>query len=134
MIYKEKEPISSINIIPFVDIILVVLITFMIATPYVIKHGIPLNLPKAGSGSKVSPSSFHVTLNKKGLLFLNGKKTSEQELLKKAKKQLKKDPMVQAVISADKDIPHGAVVKMIDLIRSTGILRFAITTDKKINQ
>lgn len=132
MINKEKELICSINIVPFVDIILVVLITFMVATPYVIKHGIPLNLPKASGGAKISKSPFHVMLDKKGTLSLNGKKVSEEELMKKAKTLSKKNPLLQAVISADKDIPHGKVVRIIDFIRSSGILKFAITTDKTI--
>jgi biopolymer transport protein ExbD len=55
----DDEPISQINVTPFVDIILVVLIIFMVTTPIIMKPSINVNLPKAASGEQTSPSLHH---------------------------------------------------------------------------
>jgi len=127
----SDEPISDINIVPFVDIILVVLIIFMVTTPIIMKPSINVNLPKAGSGDETTPSEFSVTIEADGKVFLNGKPTDEMSLTKFAQDSVAKKPDVQAIIAADKDVLHGRVVGIIDAIKSGGVKRFAITIDKK---
>ena len=127
----EYAPISGINIVPFVDIILVVLIVFMVVAPFVTKPSIPVNLPTAKSGSKTPFSPFNIVIDPQGKIFLNGKNVSDEEVSQEAKISLKSDERTQAIISADKNVPHGRVVKIIDLIKSAGIKKFAITIEKK---
>lgn len=127
----NEEPISEINIVPFVDIILVVLIIFMITTPFIVKPSFNINLPKAASGDDTTPSQLNLTLTSKGELLLNGKPTSEAEISSFAKTTVTNRPDTQAIISADKEVPHGSVVGIIDLIKSAGITKFAITIDRK---
>lgn len=127
----NDEPISAINIVPFVDIILVVLIIFMITTPFIVKPSFNINLPKAASGDKTTPSQMNITLTAAGGLMLNGKNASEDEISAFAKEILQTRPETQAVIAADKDVPHGRVVGVIDVIKTAGITKFAITLDKK---
>ena len=73
----NDEPISEINIVPFVDIILVVLIIFMVTTPFIMKPSINVNLPKAGSGEDTTPSELTITIATDGRLLLNGKPSDE---------------------------------------------------------
>lgn len=127
----NDEPIADINIVPFVDIILVVLIIFMVATPLIMRKSIQVNLPKAGAGDDTAPSELSISLSQDGSLFLNGKPTDEPAISAYAKDLAAKRPDVQAIISADRSVPHGQVVGIIDAVKSGGVKRFAITIDKK---
>lgn len=127
----DDAPIAEINIVPFVDIILVVLIIFMVTTPFIMKPSININLPKAASGDETVPSQLNFSIAPSGEVFLNGKAITEEEISTQATESLTKNPTIQAIISADKDVPHGKVIKVIDLVKSAGITKFAITIDKK---
>lgn len=127
----NDEPISEINIVPFVDIILVVLIIFMITTPFIVKPSFNINLPKAASGDETTPSQLNITLTSDGGTMLNGKASSNEEITKFAAETLITRPDTQAIIAADKDVPHGRVVGVIDVVKSAGIRKFAITIDRK---
>lgn len=127
----EDAPIAEINIVPFVDIILVVLIIFMVTTPFIIKPSININLPKAASGSDTAPSQLNIAIGNSGETLLNGKPTSDEALSEFAKTSLAENPQVQAIISADKDVAHGRVITVIDIVKSAGISKFAISIDKK---
>ena len=127
---NTDEPIADINIVPFVDIILVVLIIFMVTAPVLLKPSINVNLPKAGSGDNTSPSELTVTINASGAISLNGKPSDEAGISSFSKDLAGKNPDVQAIISADKDVTHGRVVSVIDAIKSAGVKKFAITIEK----
>jgi len=128
--FDDDEPISEINIVPFVDIILVVLIIFMVTTPFIMKPSIPIKLPQAGSGDKTTPSQFEISLQTNGEVQLNGKKVSLKQLKNLAVAFLKTNPTGQAILSADRDVPHGDVVTLMDTIKSSGIQRIGISIDQ----
>lgn len=128
---NDDEPISEINIVPFVDIILVVLIIFMVTTPLIMKPSINVQLPKAASGSETAPSQLLISLTSEGALSLNGKASSIEGIKAYAQDIIIKNPKIQAIISADKSASHGDVVSVIDAIKTSGINKFAITIDKK---
>jgi biopolymer transport protein ExbD len=128
---SDDDPIADINIVPFVDIILVVLIIFMITTPFIVKPSININLPKAASGEDTTPSQLTITIAADGKALLNGKDSTDDEITAFAKTSVAAKPEMQAIISADKDVPHGRVITIIDLVKSAGIVKFAITIDKK---
>ena len=127
----DDQPIAEINIVPFVDIILVVLIIFMITTPIIVKPSININLPKAASGEDTAPSQLTITVTADGHALLNGKEATDEEITNFSKDAVAKKPEMQAIISADKDVSHGRVMTLIDLVKSAGITKFAITIDKK---
>lgn len=127
----NEEPISEINIVPFVDIILVVLIIFMVTTPFIMKPSINVNLPKAGSGDESTPSELAIAITSDGVVSLNGKLSDEASITAFSKDMATKKPEVQAIISADKEVPHGRVVAIIDAVKSGGVKKFAITIDRK---
>jgi biopolymer transport protein ExbD len=127
----SDEPIAEINIVPFVDIILVVLIIFMITTPFIVKPSININLPKAASGEETVPSEITVSITADGTSLLNGQPANDEQITAFAIESMGKRPDTQAIISADKDVPHGRVIGILDLIKSAGITKFAITIDKK---
>lgn len=130
----DEEPISDINIVPFVDIVLVVLIIFMVTTPYLMKHKIKINLPKSSSGEKSGSSSkdlFRVAVSKEGVISLNGRVASLSEVTLEGRRFYKKNPKVQATLAADKDTGHGKVIQLIDALKKAGIYNFNISVSKK---
>lgn len=127
----DNEAIAEINVVPLVDIILVVLIIFMVTAPMFIKPTINVNLPKAASGDQTAPSKLNIALTPDGRINLNGTFVDEETVKQKALDEVAKNPEVQAIISADKDVPHGRVVGVLDIVKSSGVKKFAISIDKK---
>ncbi len=128
---SDNADISEINVVPLVDIILVVLIIFMLTAPMIMKPSIKVNLPKAASGDQTTQTLLNVTIAANGTLTLNGKTADRTAISAGAALALQKNPDVQAVIAADKDVPHGTVVEILDLIKTVGVKKFAISIDKK---
>jgi biopolymer transport protein ExbD len=128
---QDSADISEINVVPLVDIILVVLIIFMLTAPMIMKPSIKVNLPKAASGEQTVQTQLNVTIAANGSLTLNGKPADQAAISAESAEALQKNPDVQAVIAADKDVPHGTVIQILDLIKSVGVKKFAISIDKK---
>ena len=126
-----EESISDINVVPLVDIILVVLIIFMVTAPMFMKPTINVNLPKASSGEKTQPSQLSISLTADGKIFLNGAMSDLESVAKKAAEALAKSPDTQAIIAGDKEVPYGQVVAVMDVVKGAGIKKFAISIDKK---
>ncbi len=124
---SDDEPISEINIVPFVDIILVVLIIFMVTTPFIMKPSLPVNLPQGSSGEKTKPSPFQVLVSKDGQIALNGKIMNIEELKIASRTFSQENPTGKAILSADQDTPHGDVMKVLDEIKLGGIRSFGIS-------
>jgi biopolymer transport protein ExbD len=127
----DNEAIADINVVPLVDIILVVLIIFMVTAPMFIKPTINVNLPKAASGDQTAPSKLNIALTAEGRINLNGAFVDEAAVKQKAMDEVAKNADVQAIISADKDVPHGKVIGLLDIVKTAGVKKFAISIDKK---
>ena len=121
--------ITDINVTPLVDIVLVLLIIFMVTTTYIVNPSIKVDLPKAATGSDQVKTTLGLTLTKDGSLYLNGDKTDDGGLQRYIATELPKNPDLQAVIAADKVVPHGSVVHVIDLVKRAGIRKFAINVE-----
>ncbi len=128
---QNDEIISEINIVPMVDVILVVLIIFMVTAPMIMKPSINVNLPKAASGEATTPSKLNITIGSDGRLNLDGEAVEDAQVQAKAQAEVATNPEIQAIISADKDVPHGRVVSVLDIVKSAGVKKFAISIDKK---
>lgn len=128
---NSDDLIAEINIVPFVDIILVILIIFMVTAPVILKPSINVNLPQAGSGENTTPSELTIAIQANGEVSLNGAPATEEAIQNYAKELSVSSPDTQAIISADRDVPHGRVITIIDAVKSGGVKKFAITIDKK---
>ena len=129
----EEEPIVDINITPFVDIVLVVLIIFMVTATYIVKQSIKINLPEAATGESTEDSSLAITIDADRRLLLNGEETTE-DALRTAIRREKKDAeerkaTLVCLIGADHGVSHGEVVHIIDLVKQEGVAKFAINID-----
>ena len=125
----DDEPMTEINILPLVDIILVVLIIFMVTTSYIVSPSIKVNLPDAATGDATAPSSLGITIAADGSLALDGLPTTEPALRAAVKAAKAKDPDVVCLIAGDAESRHGDVTHIIDLVKQEGVAKFAINID-----
>ncbi len=122
--------IVDINVTPLVDITLVLLIIFMVTASYIVSPAIKVDLPKAASGTEQTKTTLALTLTKDGRLFLNGQPSSDDAVVRHIGAELPKNPELQAIIAADKAVPHGDVIHVIDMVKRAGVHRFAISIDQ----
>ncbi len=127
----DEELISSINVTPFVDVTLVLLVIFMVTAPVLAKDILNLRLPKTETGDGKAMSTLGVGVNRQGRILLNGSEVSGEALKSAVAKALASDPQTQAIIAADTTTEYGNVVRAIDLIKSAGLSRFAIQVERK---
>lgn len=127
---QDDDVISEINITPFVDIILVVLIIFMVTATTIVQSSIKVNLPEAASGEATESTSLGLTLLSDGSLLLDGEKTDAAGVKARIKEAQAAGDEVVCLIAADKDVAHGRVVWLMDLVKSNGVAKFAINIDK----
>ena len=128
---NEDTDISDINITPFVDVVLVLLVIFMITAPALMKDIIDLKLPKTETSDGKIMQTLGVAINRDGNILLNGQITDDAGLVAATKESLAINPQTQAIISADVDVVYGRVVKVIDLLKSVGLDKFAIQIEKQ---
>ena len=117
--YRKNEIMSGINITPFTDIILVLLIIFMIAAPGLLNTGLDIQLPGSSRSSKYSSEKILVGMDADGGIYLNGKQIPKNDLKVKIS-ELLKDRDIDVVLNADVSSKHGGVVETLDLIKETG--------------
>ena len=127
----DDDLISEINVTPLVDVVLVLLIIFMVTATYIVRASIAVDLPRAAHGGEATGTILAVVLTRDGQVFLDGVARTEGELVERTRTAVAKDADTRAVISADKGALHGAVVRVIDLVRGAGVTRFAIHVEKE---
>ena len=123
---ENNALISEINVTPFVDVVLVLLVIFMITAPALLKDTIGIHLPKATPSDTRPLNTLGIAVTRQGQILLNGQTASPESLKAEVAHSLGADPETQALISADSEARHGDVVRAIDLIQSAGLHRFAL--------
>jgi biopolymer transport protein ExbD len=128
---EDDGPLASINIIPFVDIVLVLLVIFMLTSATIVRASLKVELPKAASGGGKVESTINLLYNREGELFLNGDKlASIGAAAARIRAESRQNPKVQAVISADRGVQYGRVVEIIDVVKQNGVGAFALDIER----
>jgi len=127
----DEGLVTEINVTPLVDIMLCLLVIFMVTTTYVVADSIKVDLPNAASGDTTTPSTLAVLINKEGKLFLNGLEITEPELRTRVKEEVAKSKDTQAIIGADKTLPYGTVMHLVDVVKLDGITKFALNIESQ---
>jgi len=123
---RGKKALSEINVIPYVDVMLVLLVIFMVTAP-LLQHGIDVNLPQA-SGREMSPAErIIITIEKDGRIYVDRTAVSMDTL----KSSLLGRSPREVFLRADKDVPYGVVVEVMGELREIGIERLGMVTELK---
>jgi biopolymer transport protein TolR len=127
----DDEMISGVNVTPLVDITLVLLIIFMVTTSYIVRQAIQVDLPRAANAGEATGTTLAVVLTEDEQIYVDGAKRTERELRDRIRGAVAKHKDARVIISADKRALHGAVVRVLDLVRGEGVSRFAINIEKE---
>jgi len=126
---KQVEE-AEIIVIPMIDVMMFLLFFFMVSSlAMVVQSGLPVNLPKASTGSQHSTQNITITIMRDNRIFLNTAVVTLDQL-KDRLKALNVTDQNLVIINADKMVTHGLVVGAMDEARKAGVTRFAIATDK----
>ena len=121
----EDDEITGINVTPLVDIVLVLLIIFMVTAKLIVSKSVPLDLPKAASGSDIQ-TVFSVVLSADGITQVDGKTLpNDDAIFPLAKAAREKNPELRAVIKADNAVAHGRVIHVLDLLKQAQVGKIA---------
>ena len=124
----DDGAITGINVTPFVDIALVLLIIFMVTAKYIVTpQAIPVDLPRASTSNAVSVA-VAVSIDASGAIFADARPVTEEQLITTMRDRHRENAEVRAIIAADARVPHGRVVHVIDLVRRASVTKFAIQT------
>ena len=126
----EEAVLSDINVTPFVDICLVLLIILMVTSTTIVKASLPVELPKAASGGATVESTLNLVITKDGEILLDGAPITEEMLVARVKSEKAANPKLQAVVAADKGVPYGRVVHVIDVVKTNGVTSFALNIER----
>jgi biopolymer transport protein TolR len=120
--------LSEINIVPFVDVMLVLLIIFMITAP-ILQSGIDVNLPKTQTVKELTEQRLVVTIDRGQLVYLGDNPVNIHELGGKVKAQMR-NPQTDAVyLRCDETVPFGTFATVIDTLRQSGIDNVSVVTE-----
>ncbi len=124
---RTQTALAEINMVPFIDIVLVLLIIFMVTAP-VIQSGIDVSVPKTELVRELAEEKIVVTINKKQEVFLQNELVNIGDLGAKIRQRLP-DPTRQSIyLQADADIPFGVYVTVLDRLKLAGIDNISVVT------
>jgi biopolymer transport protein ExbD len=129
---NNGEILTEINVVPLVDIILVVLIIFMVAAPLVMQPKIDISLPKSSSTDfDKSKKPMKITVGKEGELFVDGNAVNVDQLRAEVAKRSAQNPDTNAILVADKAVTLEMVTEIIDAVKSNGLKKVAFSIQKR---
>jgi biopolymer transport protein ExbD/biopolymer transport protein TolR len=124
---RTQSSLSEINITPFVDVVLVLLVMFMVTAP-ILQSGIEVELPKTKTVKEISEERLVITIDKDQRVFLGNDPININEIADRLHEKIR-DPQGQSVfIRSDENVPFGAFATVMDAVKQTGITNVSIVT------
>ncbi|MDO6567024.1 protein TolR [Alteromonas sp. 1_MG-2023] len=132
---KRRRPVSEINVVPYIDVMLVLLIIFMVTAP-LISQGVKVDLPKASANpiEQEDNPPIIASVDVKGRYFLNvgGDQESpldQEDLAALVQAQLQKDPNTPVVVKGDGQVAYNEVIQLMVLLQGAGVPSVGLMTD-----
>ena len=117
---KTPQLMAEINITPFTDVVLVLLIIFMIATPFIYQSSMKVQLPQATKSAETSRDVI-ITINAEGEVFFNDARIDLYALKDKLKAMVENNPDVSVIINGDKNVRYDYVIQVMDVLTQSGV-------------
>jgi biopolymer transport protein ExbD len=126
---SEKE-FSEINITPFTDVVLVLLIIFMITSPFLITGSFKVKLPQSTNSDTEITKGAEIYLNDRNEISINGKIVSYAELYSTLQNEFNRTGTKEVIVKADKNVRHGSFIQLLDALKSAGAVKLLIATTR----
>lgn len=124
---RGQRLVAEINITPFTDVILVLLVIFMITTPLLSQSGMDVELPKASSAQSLNTKTdVMITITKDGAVYLEGRAVTKDELKERMETVKRYGSNVAVILNIDEGVQFKNVVNVLDVLRGLGIKNFNI--------
>jgi len=130
---KTRKPklVAEINITPFTDVILVLLIIFMVATPLIFQSSIKINLPEAGTAAPLTTTAkkndmMYISITDEGLRYVDNDLVTKKELKETMSRRYKENPSIGVVLRIDKLVRFKDIVDVLDSLSELGITNLHI--------
>jgi biopolymer transport protein ExbD len=128
---KNNGLIAGINITPFTDVVLVLLVIFMIATPLLIRSEIKVNLPRTATAETATERNLVITIAPTGEVYVDGTRVALADLASNLRATLAKRANAPVIIMGDKDVRYDLVVRVLEIARSCGVSRLSLAVEVK---
>lgn len=126
----DDEGITSINVTPFVDVVLVILVVFIVTAKLIVARGVEIDKPKAATGGEVQ-STLRVSVTDKGDLYVNGDKFTDDKLaIARIQQIAATTSKPKAIIAGSRSGPYGNVMRAIDLVQQAGVTAIALENER----
>jgi biopolymer transport protein TolR len=123
--------ISGINITPLTDVVLVLLVIFMIATPLLIRSEIKVNLPRTTAADAAAQKTIVITIDSAGNVYVDGARTALGQLAPSLSATLVKRPNAPVIIMGDRDVRYDLVVRVLEIARTSGVNKLSLAVEVK---
>jgi len=123
---KRRGLITDINMIPLIDVMLLLLIIFMVMTPLLVQSQIQVRLPKTTRRAQAMENPITLQITRRGKIYLNGKSIKRSRLEKKLALALKKSSQKAVLVQADKSVRIDKIVPILDIARRLGVGKLGI--------
>ncbi len=125
---RSSHIIRELNLVPLIDVLLVVLFFYMIISP-MMSRGLDVNLPKSAASTTKPDERVVLTVTRSQELFLEKERVDMSRLKGILENIRKQKPLVNVYLRADRDAPYGAVVQVMDIVKRSGIDRLGMVTE-----
>ena len=127
---KRRRPVSEINVVPYIDVMLVLLIVFMVAAP-LLTVGVPVNLPKAGAQALTGDEEpLAISVNEGGQIFIEETEVKLRDLVPRLKALIGTGYDQRIYVRGDRDVAYGRVAAVVTRINNAGFTRVALVTEQ----
>jgi biopolymer transport protein ExbD len=127
----QHGPITEINMTPFVDIVLVILIIFLLTATVMMPRTFSIALPRATQADKPEKVPIIISINREGQIAINGVRLASDVHFESIFKAQKQDKETLAVIAADKETRHGRLMEVIDRLKCLQVQRIGIEVEQR---
>ena len=124
---RTQSSIADINVTPFVDVVLVLLIIFMITAP-VLQSGIEVAVPKTKTVKEITEEKLMISIDKNQRVYIGNEPINIHEIPNRLKQQLRDPARMQIYLRADEGVPFGAFATVMDSVKQAGITNVSIVT------
>ena len=127
--YRAKMPIADMNIVPLVDVMLVLLVIFIVTAP-LLTHAVKIDLPKASSAVNITkPEHIEFGIRESGELFFNGESLTMADLPARFAAEAAKQPQPEVHIRADRHAYYESIAKVMAVAAKTGLVRIGFVSE-----
>jgi biopolymer transport protein ExbD len=131
-LYQDEDSagITDINVTPFVDVVLVLLVVFMVTAKLIVARGVDIDKPKASTGGEVQ-STLRIAVKKDGEMSVNGTAyTDDASAIARIKEIAATTTQPKAIIAGDRATAYGGVMHAIDLAQQAGVTAIALENER----